>query len=217
MAAHKLHPTSGFSKVEEWANALTHGVGAALSVAGLVVAVVLASLRSDAWLVTACSIYGSTLILLHLSSTLYHAARNLKWKKVFLAADHGSIYLLIAGTSTPFCLGPMRGPSGWTLFGIIWGLALFGVLREILRPRRGTWISTAVYLAMGWLVVVFLYPLIKAVALNTLLLLLAGGILYSIGVVFYRWHSLRFHHAIWHSFVMAGAFFQFMAVLTILG
>jgi hemolysin III len=191
-------------------------VGAALSIAGMVVAVILAALHSDAWLITACSIYGSTLIILHLSSTLYHATRNLKWKRVFLAADHGSIYLLIAGTYTPFCLGPMRGPSGWTLFGIIWTLALFGILREILRPRRGTWISTAIYLAMGWLVVAFLYPLIKSVTTTALVLLLTGGILYSVGVVFYRWHSLKFHHAIWHAFVMAGAFFQFMAVLAIL-
>ena len=216
MVPHKLHPTSGFSKIEELANAITHGIGAALSVAGLVLAVVLASLHGDTWLVTACSIYGSTLIVLHLSSTLYHAARNLKWKKVFLAADHSSIYLLIAGTYTPFCLGPMRGPAGWTLFGIVWALACLGIVREILRPRRGTWISTAIYLAMGWLVLAFLYPLVKAITPTSLVLLLCGGLLYSIGVAFYRWHSLKFHHAIWHAFVMAGAFFQFLAVLAIL-
>lgn len=212
-----LHPTSGYSAIEEIANAVTHGIGAALSVAGLVVAVVLATLNADAWLVTACSIYGSSLIILHLSSTLYHSARNLAWKKAFLAADHSSIYLLIAGTYTPFCLGPLRGPAGWSLFGIIWGLALVGILREILRPRRGTWLSTGIYLAMGWLVVAFLVPLIKAITPAGLTYLLIGGFLYSIGVIFYRWHSLKFHHAIWHAFVVAGAFFQFLAVLTILG
>ncbi|MGC9453222.1 MAG: PAQR family membrane homeostasis protein TrhA [Oceanipulchritudo sp.] len=216
MPSKTLHPTSGYSRVEEWANSITHGLGAALSVAGLVVAVVLASLRTDAWLITAVSIYGSTLIILHLSSTLYHSARSLKWKKVFLSADHSSIYLLIAGTYTPFCLGPMRGAAGWTLFGIIWGLAVVGVLREWIRPRRGTWLSTAIYLAMGWLVLAFLYPLVKSVTTLALVFLLTGGILYSIGVLFYCWHSLRFHHAIWHSFVMAGALFQFLAVLTLL-
>jgi hemolysin III len=216
MSSDDLHPTSGFSRAEEWANSITHGLGFALSIAGLVVAVVFASLYSDAWMITACSLYGSTLILLHLSSTLYHSMRNLQWKKVFLAADHSSIYLLIAGTYTPFCLGPLRGPVGWTLFGIIWGLALLGILREIFRPRRGTWFSTTIYLLMGWLVVVFLYPLVKAVSTPTLLLVLSGGVLYSIGVVFYRWHGLRFHHAIWHLFVVAGATSQYFAVLTLL-
>jgi hemolysin III len=212
MSSDDLHPTSGFTRAEEWANSITHGIGSALSIAGLVVAVVFASIHSDAWMITACSLYGSTLILLHLSSTLYHSARNLRWKKVFLAADHSSIYLLIAGTYTPFCLGPLRGPVGWTLFGIIWGLALVGILREIFRPRRGTWFSTAIYLLMGWLVVIFLYPLVKSISTTTLVLVLAGGILYSLGVVFYRWHGLRFHHAIWHVFVVAGATCQFFAV-----
>lgn len=215
MSPHILHPTSGYTPAEEWANAITHGVGFVLSIAGLVVAVVLASIHADAWMVTACSLYGSTLIALHLSSTLYHASRDLKWKKIFLAADHSSIYLLIAGTYTPFCLGPLRGPVGWTLFGIIWGLAIAGILREILHPQRGTWISTAIYLAMGWLVVIFLFPLLKAISGLSLLLLLSGGILYSIGVVFYCWHNLRFHHAVWHLFVVAGATCQFFAVLTL--
>jgi hemolysin III len=216
MPSEDLHPTSGFTRAEELANSITHGIGAVLSIAGLVVAVVFASLYSDAWMITACSLYGASLILLHLSSTLYHSARNLQWKKVFLAADHSSIYLLIAGTYTPFCLGPLRGPVGWTLFGLIWGLALVGILREIFRPRRGTWLSTAIYLLMGWLVVIFLYPLIKALSVPSLVLLLAGGVLYSIGVIFYRWHSLRFHHAVWHLFVVAAATCQFFAVLSLL-
>lgn len=210
-----LHPTSGFSKAEEWANAFTHGVGALLSVVALVVLVVAASLGGDPWLITASSIYGSCLILLHVTSTCYHAVRDLKWKKVFLSADHSAIYLLIAGTYTPFCLGPMRGAVGWTLFGIIWGLAGAGVLRETFWPQRGTWLSTGLYLGMGWLVVAFLYPLVQALTPGVVLLLLAGGILYSLGVVFYRWHSLRFHHAIWHLFVVAGAACQFLAVLAV--
>ena len=216
MSSQELHPTSGYSRLEEWANSITHGIGFGLSIAGLVVAVVLASLNANAWLITASAIYGSTLIILHLSSTMYHSARNLRWKKRFLLADHSSIYLLIAGTYTPFCLGPMRGPIGWTLFGIIWGLALTGILREILRPQRGTWFSTAIYLLKGWLVLIFLYPLVKALSPYALLMLFIGGVLYSVGVIFYRWHSLRYHHAIWHLFVVAGATFQFFAVLSIL-
>lgn len=216
MSSHELHPTSGYSQAEEWANAVTHGIGCVLSIAGLVIAVVLASLKSDAWMVTACSLYGSTLIILHLSSTLYHAARNLKWKKAFLAADHSSIYLLIAGTYTPFCLGPLRGPAGWSLFGIIWGLAGMGILREIIRPQRGTWVSTAIYLIMGWLVIGFLYPLVQSISSLALALLVTGGVLYSVGVVFYCWHSLKFHHAVWHLFVVAGATCHFLAVLTLL-
>ena len=216
MSKQALHPTSGYTRAEEWANTITHGIGAALSVAGLVIAVVFASFTRDPYLITAASLYGSTLILLHLSSTFYHAARNLRWKKVFLAADHSSIYLLIAGTYTPFCLGPLRGPAGWTLFGIIWGLAIAGIAREWIQPRRGTWLSTGIYLAMGWLVLIFLYPLVKALTSGALILLLAGGLLYSIGVVFYKWHSLKFHHALWHLFVVAGAACQFFAVLAVL-
>lgn len=216
MSKKDLHPTSGYTRAEEWANTITHGIGAGLSVAGLVIAVVIASFTRDPYLITAASLYGSTLILLHLASTFYHAARNLRWKKVFLAADHSSIYLLIAGTYTPFCLGPLRGPAGWTLFGIIWGLAIAGIAREWIQPRRGTWLSTGIYLAMGWLVLIFLYPLVKALTSGALILLLAGGLLYSIGVVFYKWHSLKFHHALWHLFVVAGAACQFFAVLAVL-
>lgn len=213
---HDLHPTSGYSSAEEIANSITHGIGVGLSIAALVVAVVFASLRGDAYLITATAIYGSTLILLHLSSTLYHAIRHMTTKKVFLAMDHSSIYLLIAGTYTPFCLGPMRGWIGWTMFGIIWGLAIIGILREIFKPRRGTWFSTGIYLAMGWLVLIFLYPLVKSISTYSLIMLLTGGALYSIGVIFYKWHSLKYHHAIWHMFVVGGATCQFFAVMSLI-
>lgn len=216
MSKSELHPTSGYTHQEEVANMLTHAIGTLLSVLGLVVAVLHASWYADAWLVVACSIYGSTLILLYAASTLYHGMRSLSWKKVFLAADHCGIYLLIAGSYTPFCLGPMRGPVGWTLFGLIWGLASIGILREILRPKRGTLVSTIIYLLMGWLVVAFIYPLINSVTHRTWIPLLIGGILYSVGIIFYRWKSLKFHHAIWHAFVMAGTALQFIAVLSLL-
>lgn len=215
MGARKLHPTSGYTDAEEWANSITHGVGVILSLTALVISVILASMNTDAYLITACAIYGSSLLVLHLSSTLYHSVRDLKWKRRFLAADHSSIYLLIAGTYTPFCLGPMRGPVGWTLFGIIWGLALAGIFKEVFRPQRGTHISTSIYLVMGWLIIGFLYPLITSVSIHGLIMLLTGGVLYSAGVIFYKWHSLKYHHAIWHLFVVAGATCQFFAVLTL--
>jgi hemolysin III len=216
MSSRALHPTSGYTHAEEWANAITHGIGIGLSIVGLVVAVVYASINTDAFLITACAIYGASLLILHVSSTLYHAARDLEWKRRFLAADHASIYLLIAGTYTPFCLGPMRGAVGWTLFGIIWALALTGIFKEIYRPKRGTHVSTSIYLFMGWLVIAFLYPLVTSVSTKGLILLLAGGLLYSVGVIFYKWHSLKYHHAIWHLFVVGGATCQFFAVLTLL-
>ncbi len=211
-----LHPTSGYSRAEEWTNSITHGLGAGLSIAALVIAVVFASIRTDAYLITASAIYGASLIVLFLSSTLYHASRHLKWKKFFLAADHASIYLLIAGTYTPFCLGPLRGVAGWTLFGIIWGLASLGILREFVRPKRGTWLSTAIYLLMGWLCLAFLIPLVKSLTAYGLIMLIVGGTMYSIGVIFYKWHSLKYHHAVWHLFVVAGATFQFFAVLSLM-
>jgi len=213
MPSADLHPTSGYSRSEEWANSITHGIGTCLSVAALVLAVFFAAIHADAYMITACAIYGATLLLLHLASTLYHSARSLKWKKAFLVADHSCIYLLIAGTYTPFCLGPMRGWVGWTLFGIIWGLAILGIIREVCLPNRGTLLSTLIYLLMGWLVLAFLYPLIKSLTTSALLLLVAGGVAYSVGVIFYRWHSLRYHHAIWHLFVVAGATLQFFAIL----
>lgn len=211
-----LHPTSGYSNREEWANSISHGIGAALSLIALVIVVVIAALHGDAYLIAACSVYGASLFLLHLFSTLYHSVRDLRWKSVFLTADHASIYLLIAGTYTPFCLGPLRGPVGWTLFGIIWGLAIIGIGREVLRPKRGSLISTLIYLAMGWLIFVFFLPLARAISTTSLLFLLGGGLLYSVGVLFYLWKGLRFHHAIWHLFVMAAAATQFIAVLSII-
>jgi hemolysin III len=216
MKEKELHPTSGYTPGEEFANMLTHAIGALLSVVGLVIAVLHAAWHADAWLVVACSIYGASLILLYTASTCYHGFRSLHWKKVFLAADHCGIYLLIAGSYTPFCLGPMRGPVGWTLLGLIWSLAIIGIFREIMRPKRGTLFSTIIYLLMGWLVIGFIHPLIQSVEWQTILFLLLGGLLYSAGVVFYRWHSMKFHHAIWHAFVIAGTAFQFIAVLSIL-
>ncbi len=211
-----LHPTSGYSRSEEIANAMTHAFGVVLGIIGFVVAAVLASRHSNAYLVVASSIYGATLILLYSASTLYHTVRDLRWKRRFLILDHASIYLLIAGTYTPFALGPLRGPIGWTLFGVIWALAVAGVVKECFTARRGGLASSLIYLAMGWIVLGVIFPLYVSVSLTTFLLILIGGIVYSCGVFFYLWRSLRFHHAIWHLFVMGGTACQFFAVIGLL-
>lgn len=217
MSSHsELHPTSGYSRAEEIANTITHAIGIALSVAALVLTVVFASLRAGPILITASAIYGTTLLLLYTASTLYHAARDLRWKRRFLILDHACIYLLIAGTYTPFTLGPLRGPVGWSLFGVIWALALAGVIKEIFAAQRGGFWSSVLYLAMGWLVIGFVFPLYLNLSLQAFVLVLAGGVVYSLGVVFYLWKDLRFGHAIWHLFVVGGTVVQFFAVLSIM-
>jgi len=212
----ELHPTSGFSPAEELANSLTHGIGFLLSVAALVVAVVGATIYRDPYLIAATAVYGASLCMLHLSSTLYHSSRALIWKRRFLILDHAAIYVLIAGTYTPFALGPLRGTTGWILFGLIWTIALIGVIRECRASKRGGLRSSLIYLAMGWLVAFFIYPLYQALTPAGFTLLLAGGAVYSLGVVFYLWKSLPYHHAVWHLFVIGGAACQFFAVMTLL-
>lgn len=211
----ELHPTSGYSGAEEFANSLTHGIGFVLSVVALVVAVVSASLLRDPYLIVAAAVYGASLCCLHLSSTLYHSARRLAWKRRLLLLDHAAIYLLIAGSYTPFALGPLRGPIGWTLFGIIWALAGAGVYRELRVRKRGGLRSSVIYLVMGWLVALFIYPLYQSMTATGFALLVAGGVVYSVGVVFYLWKRLPYHHAVWHLFVIGGAACQFFAVMTL--
>lgn len=202
-----------YSSAEEWANRVTHGFGAALSAAGLAVLVALAALRGDAWHVVAAAIFGTTLLLLYSTSTLYHSFRAAEAKRLLRKFDHAAIFLLIAGTYTPFLLVSLRGPWGWSLFGIIWGFALAGVILKFWFAGRFTIVSTSVYLAMGWLVVVATRPMLSAVAPGGLWLLLAGGLCYTVGTIFYLWRSLRYHHAVWHLFVLAGSTCHFFAVL----
>ena len=208
-----LHPTSGFTRAEEIANTVTHGLGILLGLAALVLTVVFASLYQGPYLIVASAIYGTSLVLLYTASTLYHAARDLRWKKRFLVLDHACIYLLIAGTYTPFVLGPLRGPAGWTLFGIIWGLALLGIVRELFTARRGGLFSSLIYLAMGWAVLAFAVPLYARMTGPAFTMVVVGGVVYSLGVVFYLMKRLPYHHAIWHLFVVGGSVCQFFAVL----
>jgi hemolysin III len=198
---------------EEIANSVTHGLGAALGVAGLVVLVTLASLRGDPWQVVSFSIYGASLILLYLCSTLYHGLTDPGAKKRFKFLDHASIYLLIAGTYTPFTLVSIRGGWGWALFGVIWGLAILGILFKIRNTGRWGKISAAVYVLMGWLCVVALHRMIAEVPRAGLVWLFVGGLLYTGGLVFYGWKKLPYNHAVWHLFVLGGSICHFFAIL----
>jgi hemolysin III len=197
---------------EEIANTVTHGVGALLAIAGVAVLVTLAAQRGTARHVVACSIFGATLVLLYLASTLYHAIPAPRAKRVFQTLDHGGILFLIAGTYTPFTLVTLRGPWGWTLFGIVWGLAVLGILFEVFLPQRRV-LAVGLYLVMGWVVVIALRPLVAAIAPGGLTLLVAGGLAYTVGVAFYAWRRLPYHHALWHGFVLAGSTAHFFAVL----
>jgi hemolysin III len=205
-------PPVGFLSTE-LINGVTHGVGLLLSIAGLVVLVVLAASRGGARHVVACSVYGTTLIILYLASTLYHSVTAPRVKEVLRLVDHIAIYLLIAGTYTPFTLLTLRGGWGWSLFGVIWGLALVGSVFKILFIGRFPKSSVVVYLLMGWLAVVGLKPLLAALPLGGLAWLLAGGMAYTVGVVFYAWESMPHNHAVWHVFVMLGSACHFFAVM----
>ncbi|AIQ19035.1 MULTISPECIES: PAQR family membrane homeostasis protein TrhA [unclassified Paenibacillus] len=205
--------THTYSRREEVANAITHGIGTVLSVAALVLLVVFASLKGTAWHVVSFSIYGTTMLLLYLNSTLVHSLREGKAKDLFEFFDHSSIYLFIAGTYTPFLLVAIRGTLGWSLFGIIWGVAFFGVLFKAYFVKRFLFMSTVFYIAMGWLIVIAWNPLSAVVAGGGMTLLMAGGILYTLGTIFYVWRGFPYHHAIWHVFVLAGSVTHFFAVL----
>jgi hemolysin III len=199
---------------EEIANSLTHGAGLVASLAALPVLVLATAGRHDPWQLVGGAIFGVTLVLLYLASTLYHAIPAPRAKGVLRVLDHSAIYLLIAGTYTPFTLGPLRGPWGWTLLGTIWTLALLGVTAKLIVGFRFPRLSTVLYVAMGWLVVVAIHPLVTNVSPAGLAWLLAGGACYTGGVVFYATDGrLRYGHALWHLFVVAGSSCHFVAVL----
>ena len=203
---------AGYSIKEEIAHSVTHGLGLLLSVIGLATLVVSASLYGDAWHIVSSSIYGATLIVLYAASTLYHAVTIPDLKKVLQKIDHAAIFLLIAGTYTPFTLVNLRGGWGWTLFGMVWSIAIAGMIMELIVKQRYKWLSISLYLGLGWIVMIAIEPLINNVATGGLILLVAGGLFYSLGVIFYVWKTLLYHHAIWHLFVLAGSACHFFAV-----
>jgi len=193
------------SLAEEIANSATHGVGALLSLAAIPMLVMVASTAGDAWRIAGAAIFGATMLMLYTTSTLYHALSGERAKAVMRRCDHAAIYLLIAGTYTPFLVGPLRGAWGWSLLAVIWSLALAGVLFKTLVGIRMPHLSRALYVAMGWLIIVAIEPLLRHVPGPELAWLLAGGLCYTGGVVFYVLDSrVRFAHAVWHLFVLAG-------------
>lgn len=204
---------SRYSLYEEIANTITHGIGILLSIAALVVLVAFSALNSDVWQITSTSIYGATLILLYAASSLYHGIPYSKAKQVLQRIDHAAIFLLIAGTYTPFLLVNLRGPWGWTLFGMVWGIAVFGMVLETLPAKRYKRLSLSLYLGLGWLILIATKPMLNSVETGGLILLLAGGLCYSLGVIFYIWKKLSFNHAIWHIFVLAGSILHFFSIL----
>ena len=199
---------------EELWSALIHGIGIGLSIAGLVILVVFSSLYGDAWAIVSTAIFGASMIVLYTASTLYHAFKKEKTKRILKKFDHISIYYLIAGSYTPFMLVNLRGALGWSIFGIIWGLALIGTILKLTTSGSGTklW-SLGLYLAMGWLVVFTLKPLTAALPHLGLVFLVLGGLFYTLGILFYVWKSKKYTHAIWHLFVLAGTVMHFFAIL----
>ena len=202
-----------YSIGEEIANSVTHGVGVVLSIGGLAILTAFASVLGNAWHIVSSSIFGATLILLYASSTLYHSIQLPRVKRILQVIDHSAIFLLIAGTYTPFTLVTLRGAWGWTIFGVVWGLAVTGIIFQVTRLRKWPVISLALYVGMGWAVIVATKPLLAAIDPRGLLLLLLGGLSYTAGIVFYVWRRLPYHHAIWHIFVLAGSAFHFFAIL----
>ena len=202
-----------YSAAEEIANSLTHGLGVLFAIAGLAVLTAFASLFGTVWHIVSVSIYGATQIFMYTASTLYHSIPLPRAKAVLRQLDHSAIFLLIAGTYTPFALVNLRGPWGWSLLGVIWGLAGLGIALQARLIRHSRWVTTLPYVAMGWVAVVAIKPLLETVAPGGLALLAGGGLAYTLGTIFYVWRRFPFHHAIWHAFVLAGSSLHFFAIL----
>lgn len=204
------------SPSEEIVNAILHGIGAGLSIAALVVLIIFANIYGDTWHIVSFSIYGATLIILYLASTVYHSLPKGKWKNVLHVIDHSSIFLLIAGTYTPITLTAMRGPWGWSIFGVVWGIAFLGIILKVFWMDKLKFLSVGLYVIMGWIIVIAIKPLLNSLETISLIFLLAGGILYTVGIIFYIWRRLKYSHGIWHLFVLAGSICHFFTVFYLL-
>ncbi|KON69663.1 hemolysin D [Peribacillus butanolivorans] len=205
--------THVYTKKEEVVNAITHGVGVLLSIAALVFLIIFSVQKGSAWHVVISVIYGVSMLLLYVSSTLVHSFPEGKTKDLFEIFDHSAIYLFIAGTYTPIMLLVIQGTLGWTLLGIVWGVAVIGVVFKAFFVKKFLFLSTILYIAMGWLIVIAWGPLSAAMPSAGIQLLVAGGLLYTFGAVFYVWRGFPYHHAVWHLFVLAGSVAHFFAVL----
>jgi hemolysin III len=198
---------------EEIANAVTHGIGAFLSIVALTWLLLLTRENGDLWQIAGFSIYGSALITLYIMSSIYHAVTGEKLKRLFRLLDHAAIFLLIAGTYTPLLLIAMRGPWGWTLFALIWTMAVAGLIYELLYLGRYKWISLSIYIAMGWLAIIAIKPMMTMLPDGLLHWIVYGGLLYTGGIVFYVWKRLPYNHAVWHLFVLGGSAMHFTGIL----
>jgi len=205
-----------FTQEEEITNAILHGVGLGLAIAALVVLIVFASFYGNAIYIISFTIYGSTLVLLYLSSTLYHGCINSKAKDIFQIFDHSAIYLLIAGSYTPLTLISLKGALGWTIFGIVWGIAIVGIVFKVFWVKKSIILSTIFYIIMGWIIMFAIKPLLAALTTSSIVFLLIGGSLYTLGTIFYVWRKIKYHHAIWHLFVLGGSVCHFFTILFLL-
>ncbi len=203
----------GVRNREELLNSITHGIGLTLSVAGAPLLVILAALRGTAWHVVSVSVYTASLIVLYACSTLYHSFPESAWKELLRVADHSAIYLLIAGTYTPFTLVNLHGEWGWSLFAAVWVLAVIGITAKVLLIERFARLSIALYVITGWLAVVALKPLLQHVALGGVIWIVAGGVCYTGGLIFFGWKRCPYNHSIWHVFVLAGSVCHYLAVM----
>jgi hemolysin III len=199
--------------IEEIANSFTHGIGFVLSLAGLAILIIHAWAKGGKSQIIACSIYGATLVLVYAASTLYHGVRNPRIKHIFSLADHSAIYLVIAGTYTPFTMISLRGFWGWTLLILVWSLSLFGIAFKIAFVNRYRGVSMALYLIIGWLAIIAAKPIISSIPLGCLILIACGGVAYMTGLIFYAWERLPFNHTIWHIFVIVGSVCHYCAVV----
>lgn len=205
----KIHT---FTKNEETANAVIHGIGSLLSILGLVLLIIVSSLNGNPLQIVSVTIFGTTMLVMYLSSTIVHSLPEGRWKDIFQIFDHSSIYLFIAGTYTPFLLIHLREDMGWILFGIIWAIALVGVIFKIFFVKKFLVLSTLFYVLMGWLITAVWNPLTEIMHGTGMTLLMVGGLLYTVGAIFYVWRGFFYHHAIWHLFVLAGSTFHFFTV-----
>ena len=208
--------THVFSKEEEISNSITHGIGVILSIAAIVILIVFASLYGNVWHVVSFTLFGATMLLLYTSSTLLHALKPGKAKDFFEIMDHSSIYFFIAGSYTPFLLVAVQSATGWTLFGIVWGLAIAGTIFKSFFVKKFLFTSTLLYVVMGWLIVFVWNDLVAAIHSTSLILLIIGGLLYTVGAIFYIWKLFKHHHAVWHVFVLSATVCHFFAVLYLL-
>ena len=209
-------PVSKQTPAEERLNILTHLIGLILSTAGLVILIVLSSLIGDSLSIVGSTVFATTLVLVYLGSTIYHACTSYKHKKLWKSLDGSLIYLLIAGTYTPFALSPLNGPWGWSILGSVWGIALIGIGIELMFPNRFTKFSIMLCLLLGWLILIATVPMFENVPTGGILLITSGGIFYSLGVGFLLWTGLKFSHSIWHVFVICGSLTHYLAVTHIL-